>query len=71
VAHASGVCLSGSPKGCRMNPGSSPRGRTKFRGTVKAHPELTFDQDHSVGAGHRHSTRRRTRKATQSPNRLH
>jgi hypothetical protein len=36
LVDALGICLGRSPDGGRMNPGSSPSGRTKTRGTVKS-----------------------------------
>src|SRR5215471_10016386 len=35
VVDAPGICFGRRQNGCRMNPGNSPSGRTKNRGTVK------------------------------------
>jgi len=40
----------------RMNPGSSPSGRTKNRGDRQTSPKLTFNPDHLLGAGHSTTT---------------
>jgi len=42
VAHTSGVCPRGGPKGCRMKPKGSPSGRTKIQEVVNLLPDLRW-----------------------------